>query len=200
VTLNHVRCALTLIFCLASVLDGQPSTPVTAVVMPDGRYSRVAIREMGREAAHILKNSGVSLRWHLAEPAQGVNGLLVVVKLVGRCDMDGPPAFLMPGPLGWSHEANGVVLPFGGLACDNIRGAVQSARLAGSQLRGNVLLGRAMGRVLAHELYHIVADTAEHGRDGVAQPALTTRELTSGQLELRPSEVEAIQRGLRQAR
>jgi hypothetical protein len=170
------------------------------VVLPDGRYSRVAIREMGREAAHILKKSGVSLRWHLGEPAQGVDGLLVVVKLVGRCDMDGPPAFLMPGALGWSHEVNGVVLPFSDLACDNIRGAVQRAPLAGGQLRGNVLLGRAMGRVLAHELYHIVADTAEHNQDGVAQAELSAQELTSGQLELRPSDVAAIQSGLRQAR
>jgi hypothetical protein len=57
-----------------------------------------------------------------------------------------------------------------------------------------------MGRVLAHELYHMVADTDEHGEDGVAQPALSARELTSGQLELRPSDVAAIQSGLRQAR
>ncbi len=204
-TLNHVRsspsfilCAA--IFCAASVLAGQPLTQVTAVVMPDGRYSPVAIREMGREAAHILKKSGVSLRWYLEEPAHAVNGLLVVVKLVGRCDMDGPPAFLMPVPLGWSHEVNGEVLPFSDLACDNIRGAVYSALPARNQLRGNTLLGRAMGRVLAHELYHIVADTAEHGEDGVAQPALSARELTSGQLELRPSDIEAIQSGLRQAR
>jgi hypothetical protein len=196
------------IFGAAPILAGQPSphpspqvsTQVTAIVLPDGRYSRLAIHEMGREAAHILKKSGVSLRWHLGEPAQAVNGLLVVVKLVGRCDMDGPPAFLMSAPLGWSHEANGVVLPFSDLACDNIRGAVQRAVLAGNQLRGNFLLGRAMGRVLAHELYHIVADTAEHGEDGVAQPALSARELTSGQLELRPSDVEAIQSGLRQTR
>jgi len=211
VTLNRVRCALTLIVCGSPVLAGQPltqlstqpstqlSTRVTALVMPEGRYSRVAIGEMGREAAHILKKSGVSLHWRLGEPAHAVNGLLVVVKLVGRCDMDGPPALLMPGPLGWSHQVNGVVIPFSDLACDNIRGAVQSP-LAGNQLRGNFLLGRAMGRVLAHELYHIVADTAEHGEDGVAQPALSARELTLGQLELRPSEVEAIQSGLRQAR
>jgi hypothetical protein len=203
VTLNRVRRAFILIFCAGPVLAGQPSAPlstkVTAVVMPEGSYSRVAIHEMGREAAHILKKSGVSVHWRLGEPAQAVNGLLVVVKLLGRCDMDGPPAFLMPGALGWSHEVNGVVLPFSDLACDNIRGAVQSP-LAGNPLRGNVLLGRAMGRVLAHELYHIVADTAEHGEDGVAQPALSARELTSGQLELRPSDVEAIQSGLRQAR
>jgi hypothetical protein len=200
VTLNHARSALTLILCAAPVMAGQPSTPVTAVVMPDGRYSRVALREMAREAAHILKQSGVSLHWHLGESTQAVDGLLVVVKLVGRCDMDGPAAFLMPGPLGWSHAVNGVVLPFSNLACDNIRGAVHSALPPWNQLRGNVLLGRAMGRVLAHELYHIVADTAEHGEDGIAQPALSARELTAGQMELQPSDVEAIQSGLRQAR
>jgi hypothetical protein len=200
-TLNHVRCAPSLIFCVAilcaaPVLASQPYTPVTVVLIPDGRYSPVAIREMGRETAHILKQSGVAFHWRLGAPAQAMNGLLVVVKLRGRCDMDGPPAFLMPGPLGWSHETNGALLPFSDLACDNIRGAVQSALLVGNQLRGNVLLGRAMGRVLAHELYHIVANSAGHGRDGVAQAALSPRELTSGRLELEPAEVAAVQTGL----
>lgn len=199
-TLNRVRCAFVLIFCAASLLAGPPSTPVTAVVLPDGRYSPVALREMGREAAHILKHSGLALHWRLGEPAQAVNGLLVVVKLQGDCEMGGSGAILAPGPLGWSHEVNGRVLPFSDLACDNIRGAVQSAMLAGNQLHGNVLLGRAMGRVLAHELYHIVADTSQHGQDGLAQAALSARELTSGPLELQPSEVKALQSGLMRAR
>jgi len=197
--LNQVRLALAA-FCAAAVLAGQPPAPVTAVVMPDGRYSGMALREMGREAAHILRKSGVSFHWHLGQPAHSVNGILVVVRLVGRCDMDGSSELLKPGPLGWSHEVDGVILPFSDLACENLRGAVQSALLAGAQIRGNILLGRAMGRVLAHELYHIVADTADHGEDGVAQPTLSARELTSGQLELGPADVEAIQSGLRQAR
>jgi hypothetical protein len=200
VTLNHVCYALSLIYCASPILAGQPFTAVTAVVMPDGRYSPVAVREMGREAAHILKQSGVVLRWRLGEPSQVVNGLLVVIKLVGRCDMDGSPAFLVPGPLGWSHEVDGIILPFSDLACDHIRGAVQSVMLSGNQLRGNVLLGRAMGRVLAHELYHIVADTSEHGHNGVAQAALSPRELTSGPLELQPSEVAAVESGLSRGR
>jgi hypothetical protein len=154
---------------------------------------------MGREAAHILKQSGVSLRWHLGAPAQAVSGLLIVVKLVGHCDMDGSPAYLEPGPLGWAHEVDGTMLPFSDLACDNLRGAVESAILDGNPLRGNVLLGRAMGRVLAHELYHIVADTSEHGREGVAKAALSPRELTSGPLELRASELTAVQSGLSRA-
>jgi hypothetical protein len=196
VTLNQVRCAFFLLFGAAAVLAGQQPTPITAVVIPDGRYSPVAIREMGREAAHILKQSGVALRWHLGRPALPIDGLLVVVKLVGRCDMDGSPAFLVPGALGWAHEVNGAVLPFANLACDNIRGAVHSAFLTGNQLRGNFLLGRAMGRVLAHELYHIISDTSEHGQNGVTQAALSARQLTSGSLELQPSEVAAVRSGL----
>jgi hypothetical protein len=185
-------------FSAAQVLAAQPSTPLTAAILPDGKYSKLAVREMGREAAHILKRSGVSLRWRLGAPTQAVSGLLVVVRLVGQCDMDGAPVFLAPGPLGWAHQANGSMIPFSDLACDNLRGAVQAA--TGSQLRGNVLLGRAMGRVLAHELYHIVADTSDHGKDGVAQAALSPRQLTAGALELRSREVKAMQTGLAGAR
>jgi hypothetical protein len=197
-SLHYVCCALCSIFGVAPVFAVTPSTPVTAVLMPDGRYSSVAIREMGHEASRILKESGVAFHWHIGTNAQVSNGLLVVVKLRGECDMGASPAFLRPGPLGWAHEEDGTVLPFSELACDNIRGAVQSALLVGNQLRGNVLLGRAMGRVLAHELYHIVADTAEHGR-GVAQAALSPKDLTSGELGLDQAEVAAIQSGLRRA-
>jgi len=205
VTLNYVRSAFCFVLCAgilsaATVLAGQPSSSVTAVVIPDGRYSKVAVREMGREAAHILKHSGLSLRLHVGIPAQSVNGILVVVKLVGRCDMDGSPAFLVPGPLGWAHEVDGTVLPFSDLACDNLRGAVGSINNGGSALGGNVLLGRAMGRVLAHELYHILADTSVHGRDGVAQAAFSPRQLTSGPLELGASEVAEMESGLVWAR
>ncbi len=77
----------------APLLARQTVTLVTAVVLPEGKYSKAAVHEMGREAAHILKQSGVSLRWRIGAPPQAISGLLVVVKLVGRCDMDGSPAY-----------------------------------------------------------------------------------------------------------
>jgi len=204
-TLNYVRCAPFLMLCAAifaaaPVRALQPSTPVTAVVLPDGPYSKLAVREMGREAANILKQSGIAFHLRVGAPPQAIGGLLVVVKLMGRCDMDGSPAHLVPGPLGWANAVNGTVLPFSDLACENLRGAVQSAIGDGNELRPNVLLGRAMGRVLAHELYHIVAGTSGHGSDGVTQASLSPRELTSGQLELKKSDVEAVQMGLFRAR
>jgi hypothetical protein len=168
--------------------------------MPQGRYSELAVREMNREAGRILKSSGIALHSRIGPPPEAVPGLLVVVKLVGQCDMDGSAAYLEPGPLGWSHEVNGDIIPFSDLACENLRGAVQAAIAGGNPLRANVLLGRAMGRVLAHELYHIVGDTEAHAREGVAQAALTPRELTTGQLDLLPADVAAVEKGLRGAR
>ncbi len=202
-TLNYVRFAPLLMVaamsCTAFSSTGQAATPVTAVVLSNGQYSKVALREMGREANHILKQSGISLRIVVGTPPQAVSGMLVVVKLVGRCDMDGRPAYLEQGPLGWSHEVDGAVLPFTDLACDNLRGAVESAVTSSNPLRGNVLLGRAMGRVLSHEFYHIVAGTSQHGHDGIAQAALSPRELTAGPLELDQSQAAAMQNRLNSA-
>jgi hypothetical protein len=195
--LHYVSALMALIGCAAPVLAGSPPTAVTAVLLPDGRYSPMAIGEMGREAAHILRHSGVVLHWRLGASTEVSGGLLIVVQLRGQCEMDDAPVHMTSPALGWSHEVNGKMLPFSDLACDNIRAAIQPA-LPHSDVQSNVLLGRAMGRVLAHELYHIVADTSQHGEDGVAQPALSARELTSGQLELEASEVAAIQSGLRE--
>jgi hypothetical protein len=188
------------IFCAVPTVNGETSSPVTAVIFPEGQYSKTAVREMGREAAHILKRSGVALRWRIGAPPQSVAGRLVVVKLIGRCDMDGSPAYLQPGPLGWAQEVDGTVIPFSSLACDNLRGAVEAAPMHGDQPRGNAALGRAMGRVLAHEIVHVVTDSSAHASQGVTQPALTPRELTSGAFEMQPSEVEAVQDGLSRIR
>lgn len=199
-TLNPVRWAPALLLfvacCFTPVFAHSPSTAVTAVVMPEGRYSKLALREMNREAGRILKRSGISLHSRVGPPPWAVSGLLVVVKLVGQCDMDGTPAYLEPGPLGWAHEVDGEIIPFSDLACENLRGAVQAAIDEGNPIRANVLLGRAMGRVLAHELYHIVGDTSAHAREGVAQPALTPRELTTGVLDFEPADVAAVAKGL----
>lgn len=204
-TLDQTRFAVSAIlfamFCAGPVVAGERAMPVTAVVLPAGDYSKAAVREMGREAGHLLKQSGVSLRWRIGIPPQSVTGLLVVVKLVGDCDMDGGSAtHLVPGPLGWSEETNGIVLPFSNIACDNLRGAVNSAVLEGDTVHSNLTLGRAMGRVLAHELYHVIAGTSDHSSRGVAQATLSPGELTTGTLQFQQSDTKAIENGLDAAR
>jgi hypothetical protein len=154
---------------------------------------------MGREAANILKKSGVKLRLRLGDPGQVSDSLLVVVRLKGDCEPD-RTASAPTGPLGWSHEVDGKVLPFGEVACNDIWGSLRSDRYPENHLPDDVALGRAMGRVLAHELYHIVAATSRHGRGGVAQKAFSARELTAGQLDLDQSDADLIRSGLQRPR
>ncbi len=164
----------------------------TIILMPDHPYSSAAVEAMQREASDILKRSGVAIRLLAGYKGEDLDGSIVVVNLRGRCDMDAGLPVSSSGPLGWTHSENGMVLPFAELACDPIRAAVQSALPDLDAPRGNNLLGRAMGRVLAHELYHIAGETAKHGRDGVAQEALSPRDLTVNNLELDPEDAETI--------
>lgn len=202
--LHYVSCKLCLILAATALIHaapvpaGSPPAAITAVLMPDENYSPIAIREMGREAAGILKHSGLKLQWRIGPSPQATSDLLVVVRLRGRCEAEAPPAPLQSGALGWSDEVDGTVLPFGELACDKIRGLIGAA-MPRDQSPSDVVLGRAMGRVLAHELYHMVARTDKHEAAGVTRPALSARELISGQLQLQPSDVEAIQDGLRES-
>jgi hypothetical protein len=49
-----------------------------------------------------------------------------------------------------------------------------------------------MARVLAHELYHVLAGTESHSRRGLTQRALSGAELAADQLELDPNELNLM--------
>ena len=76
-----------------------------------------------------------------------------------------------PGALGWTHVSDGAILPFSEIDCDRIREFVQKELLYWKPAEREEVLGRAMARVVAHELYHIFANTPHHGSDGVAKAA-----------------------------
>jgi len=54
------------------------------------------------------------------------------------------------------------------------------------------MYGRALGRVVAHELYHIFAATETHGKDGVARSFHTRRDLTGKQFRFSQKETAAL--------
>jgi len=47
----------------------------------------------------------------------------------------------------------------------------------------NTALGRALGRVMAHELYHIVGETTAHQIRGVAKASLSVQDLIGASLD-----------------
>ena len=55
--------------------------------------------------------------------------------------------------------------------------------------------GRAIGRVLAHELYHIFTNTTRHASWGVAKVFYSSKELASVQFQFQEKDTKALRTG-----
>ncbi len=71
------------------------------------------------------------------------------------------------------------ILPFSEVDCDGLRVFLQRGLLGLRAQDRALAYGRAVGRVLAHELYHIFADTKHHGSCGIAKEAFSSQDLLS---------------------
>jgi hypothetical protein len=167
----------------AGVADAPP-TELTIVLDFEGQYSPESVAEMKRETASILKPAGFVFDWHLRNEA-GHDSFpnLILVKLRGECLTDPAlPSHPVHGPLASSHTTRTAVMRFADIQCDTLTGLVGPA--------DSLLFGRALGRVLAHELWHILGNTFAHGENGIAQRALSAEQLVSGRLDVDPADLE----------
>jgi hypothetical protein len=172
------------------------STGITLLLQFENKHSDKSVEEMKRETIAIMKNAGLRLDFRSLKdfnPNEPVSDL-VVVKFSGTCQMETMPMlFDERGPLAFTHSTNGEVLPFSVVACDRVRHSVESAMWGGDKAKADVLLGRALGRVLAHELVHIVAKSHKHGTKGIARTSLSGGQLIADRLELDLNDVQRLQ-------
>ncbi len=150
--------------------------------------------EMERETQAIFEQAGVHLNWRLRSEVEGeALQNLVVVRFNGRCIFE-PLPYLYDerGPLAYTHTVDGAVLPFSEVACDNVTASIRSAMFGGDYAHADQLLGRALGRVVAHELVHILARSGAHGKTGVAEAALSGKQLIGGALPLDNRDLQRV--------
>jgi len=109
---------------------------------------------------------------------------LAVVKFSGRCEILPSAVYFQPGQrLGWTHISDGEVLPFAEIDCDAVFAYLfRGLWLQPPQTRERIL-GRALARVTAHELLHILAGTIAHSDHGVDHSTLTASQLLAGREE-----------------
>ena len=133
------------------------------------------------ELDSIMDPIGLRFEWRpLADSSPEATAELAVVTFKGRCDATSlPPHRTNPGALGWTHISDGIILPFTDLDCGGLRAFLGEQLLALPRGDRDGALGRALGRVLAHELYHIFANTTQHAADGVGKPAYSVGDLLS---------------------
>jgi hypothetical protein len=75
------------------------------------------------------------------------------------------------------------VIPFSEVKCDDVRSALGTAHLPANPAERDLLYGRALGRVLAHELFHVLHASAVHSKSGVTQKYLSASKLTNDHVD-----------------
>ena len=146
------------------------------------------------ELEQIMSPAGLHFAWHPLSDAGGrVSAQLAVVHFKGQCNAEGlRPDWGYPGPLGWTHISDGEILPFIDVNCEGVRIFVQHDLLGVPEESREAVFGRALGRVLAHELYHLLANTKAHARSGIAKAYYNAEELLSKTLHFGPKECESL--------
>ena len=171
----------------------KPDTNLTIVLDFKGPHSPQSVEAMKEETQGILKDAGLHLRWKSRQEAQIASfDELVVVSFSGACELPPAPLYDELGPLASTYETDGHIQPFSEVSCDRVSAFVRSGLHGGDVLRGELLLGKALGRVLAHELVHMLTGDKEHSRAGVFKAGLTVEQLLAGELSLSPGDIQRL--------
>ena len=177
----HLVCGAILVGIVAVLAAANSHVPpVLAIVTRfEGPHSDRAIQEMEGEAGRILSPSGLRVDWRRSGEAFGRSyDDLVVVSFKGDCRVSPVPyVYDELGPLAFAYSADSTVEPFSQVACDKVVRSVRSAMWGSDFARADLLLGRALGRVVVHELIHMLSKSGHHAQEGIGRPALSPKEL-----------------------
>ena len=185
---------------LVARIDKKPLSELTVILDFKGAHSAASVSEMERESGLIMKSSGVQIEWRLPGDQLLHFDNLVVMTFRGSCGF-GPPSrkYYEPGPYASTRITDGDVQPFGDVDCDRVVAAAGDAMAEDTDyFRGDQLVGRALGRVVAHELVHMLTRSNRHGSEGVAKASLSGRELIEESLTLSVPDIERIKKELRE--
>ena len=168
-----------------------PSAPITLYTSFQQEPPADVMEAIQDEVEAIMAPIGLRFEWRNLAGVRGqeASAELAVVTFQGRCNTAGMSAQAkLSGALGWTHMSDGEILPFTDVSCDRVREFVQRQLVVAHPEERAGLYGRALGRVLAHELYHIFANTTRHASWGVAKECYTVQDLLTDDFQFQEKE------------
>ena len=195
-------CALALHPAVAPVLaQSTPLSPLRVGVLLqfEDKPSRRFVRDLSQEMQRIFRPTGLAFHFQsLDDGSQAVYQRVVLVVMKGRCDptlLEGSAERVMgQRALGTTLLIDGEVAPLSVVDCDAIARMVANFGFrAFPRIVGWPFFVRLTGRVLAHELLHVLLRSAAHGISDCTRPRLSTRDLHD-QARLEPAEVLQLRR------
>ena len=141
------------------------------------------------EVARLMEPAGFTVEWkNMADRRVGEDfAHLVTVDFKGSCGVNSaaPPANSGSDVRSLASTAivDGQVLPFSTVNCDALRKVLSPTLANARRDERPAVFGRAAARVLAHELFHMLAQTKSHGVHGVSKACFGVSDLTADRFD-----------------
>jgi hypothetical protein len=158
-------------------------TELVVYLKADPNQPAAPIDHMKRELTSLMHTAGYRVEWG----GESHSPYLAVVELTGPCALSagypGREAPASTAALASTNVTDGQVLPFASVNCAVLTRSLSNALAHDVAAQRDYYYGRALARVIAHELYHILMRTTEHSRNGVSRSCFTTADLVSERFE-----------------
>jgi hypothetical protein len=165
-------------------------TSALSLHLPNAESQPASVIDAAKaEVSRVLGRLSMDLNWRTAPEAGGEEALLVVVRFAGSCSFStynpAKAANTAPGlPLASTAVSDGRVLPFVTVECNRVRDRIAPQTIGLRDSERSAALGKAIGRVLAHEIYHVMTGDRKHAREGVAASCVSARQLLADRFDL----------------
>ncbi len=163
----------------------QSDNGVVVYLKADVTPPQRTLNYMKLELGSLMSATGYRTEWQDAGgPAPSTEWLLVVVQLRGNCaEPEGNAAVGHAGKvLATTSTSGGHIIPFSFVDCASVNHLLAGPLASESRERREFLYGRALARLLAHELCHVLLRSGDHSRGGIAKAGFSARDLLIDQL------------------
>jgi hypothetical protein len=154
--------------------------PALVLYLDNNVHGRATQQGMKAEFEDLMGPSGVRVEWrNLTGKRQAEAGQVIVVHFRGDCSASASKSTVADGAtLASVQEVDGRILPFVEVQCSLLAALVYPNIRDQAPFQQRLLFGRALGRVLAHEVNHITTQTAHHTNEGITRARLNGTDLT----------------------
>ncbi|HEY3823630.1 MAG TPA: hypothetical protein VGL82_03685, partial [Bryobacteraceae bacterium] len=173
---------------LAEPVDPPHRKLVVYLKTPSGQ-PQPPVEEMKREVNALMDDAGYLVSWRSPGDYGRDEGdaAVIVSELQGVCEAPRPGTSLEPpatgATLASTAVSDGKVLPFIVVDCSTVTRLLASALPNEAAARREFLYGRALGRVVAHELFHALTGTREHDDGGIAKHSFRASDVLAEHFE-----------------
>jgi hypothetical protein len=180
------------VLALLSLLHTDPSvfrrnvryTDLAVYLTLDPNQAAAPLENMKRELSGIMESAGYRVVYSdpRAPDPNAQFSALVVLDLHGTCGMPAgnyrvERAVANGASLAETSVSSGVVMPFSRMHCANLTRLIGPLLVDDDSVQRDFFYGRAMARIAAHELYHVMMGTLAHAREGVAKASFSVNDL-----------------------